>query len=148
MTLLSTYRKILGRYPKDTMRSVRIRMIPRFLQSVITFWLSIRSNRLVTLPPGLYKAGRDPLQTHETSYDSQYNPTDHMSRVLRHTDGLNLSNSCVSLAFLFLITRISADQSSFVGYPSEDCRLYSVDTYVCNLYSNYNIQINTLATYV
>ena len=50
-----------------------------------------------------------------------------MSRVLRHIDGLNLSNSCVSVAFLFLITRLSADQSTFVGYPSEDCRRYSID---------------------
>ena len=33
-----------------------------------------------------------------------------------------VSNSCVSVAFLFLITRFSADQSTFVGYPSEDCR--------------------------
>ena len=45
---------------------------------------------------------------------------DHRSRVLRHADGPNLSNSCVSVAFLFLITRTSADQSTFVGYPSED----------------------------
>ena len=44
-----------------------------------------------------------------------------MSRVLRRTDSLNLSNSCVFVAFLFLITRISADQSTFVGYPLEDC---------------------------
>ena len=35
---------------------------------------------------------------------------------------LNLSNSCVSVAFLFLISRPSADQSTFVGYPSEDYR--------------------------
>ena len=44
-----------------------------------------------------------------------------MSRVLRRVDVLNLSNSCVSIAFLFSITRISVDQSTFVGYPSEDC---------------------------
>ena len=42
----------------------------RSLQSVITFRLSPRSNQLVTLPPGLYKEGRDPLQTHSISYDS------------------------------------------------------------------------------
>ena len=71
--------------------------------------------------------GRDSLQTHAISYDSQYNPIDYMSRVLRHTDGLNLSNSCVSVA-LFLITRLSADQSTFVGYPSEDYRRYSIDS--------------------
>ena len=47
--------------------------------------------------------------------------------VLHHTDGLNLSNSCVSVAFLFLITRLSTDQSNFMGYPSEDCRWYSID---------------------
>ena len=45
-----------------------------------------------------------------------------MSRVLRRADGPNLSNSYVSVAFLFLITHTSADQSTFVGYPSEDCR--------------------------
>ncbi|XP_066316110.1 uncharacterized protein [Miscanthus floridulus] len=88
-----------------------------------------RSNQLVTLPPGLYKAGREPLQIHAISYDSQYNPTDHRSRVLRHTDSLNLSNSCVSVAFLFSITRLSVDQSTFVGYPSEDYRRYSIDAY-------------------
>jgi len=52
-----------------------------------------------------------------------------MSRVLRHADGPNLSNPCVSVAFLFLITRTTADQSTFVGYLSEDCRRYSVDSY-------------------
>ena len=87
--------------------------------------------------------GRDPLQTHAISYNSQYNPTNHGSRVLRHTDGLNLSNSCVSVAFLFLITHISADQSTFVGYPSEDCRQYSVDKFQVqskSLYQNNLIQ--------
>ena len=74
--------------------------------------------------------GRDPLQTHAISYDSQYNQINHRSRVLRHTDGPNLSNSCVSVAFLFSITRTSADQSIFVGYPSEDCRQYSVDSVI------------------
>ena len=73
--------------------------------------------------------GRDPLQTHTISYDSQYNPTDHRSRVLRRADDPNLSNLCVFVAFLFLITRISADQSSFVGYPLEDCRRYSIDNW-------------------
>ena len=34
------------------------------------FWLSPRSNQLVTLPLGLYKAGKDPLQRHAISYDS------------------------------------------------------------------------------
>ena len=51
-----------------------------------------------------------------------------MSRVLRRADGPNLSNSCVSVAFLFFITRTSTDQYTFMGYPSEDCRRYSVDT--------------------
>ena len=74
------------------------------------------------MSPRLYKTGRDPLKTHSTSYHSQYNPTDHRSRVLRRADVPNLSNSCVSIAFLFLITRLSADQSTFVGYPSKDCR--------------------------
>ena len=50
-----------------------------------------------------------------------------MSRVLHRADGSNLSNSCVSIAFLFLITRISADQSTFMGHPSEDCRASFVD---------------------
>ena len=58
-----------------------------------------------------------------------------MSRVLRHTDGLNLSNSCVSVAFLFLITRFSADQSTFVGYLSEDSRRYSIDTVLPDYYN-------------
>ena len=66
-------------------------------------------------------------QTHEISYDSQYNPKYHRSRVLRRVDGSNLSNSCVSIVFLFSITRISAVQSIFMGYPSEDYRRYSVD---------------------
>ena len=70
MTLLNASCKTSGRYPKDTMRSVRICMIPRFLYSVITFRLSLRSNQLVTLLPELYKVGRDPLQTHAISYDS------------------------------------------------------------------------------
>ena len=47
--------------------------------------------------------------------------------VLRRADGLNLSNSCVSIALLFLIMRTSADQSTFMGYRSEDCRRHSVD---------------------
>ena len=122
MTLLGASHKTFGRYPEDTMRSVRICLIPWFLYSIITFQLSLRFNRLVTLPAGLYKAGRDPLQTHVIAYDSQYKPTDHESRVLRHTDGLNLSNSCVSVAFLFLIILLSADQSTFVGYLSKVCR--------------------------
>ena len=45
-----------------------------------------------------------------------------MSRVLRYIDGLKLSNSCVSIAFLFLIICFSANQSTFVGYPLEDYR--------------------------
>ena len=52
-----------------------------------------------------------------------------MSRVLRRADGLNMSNSCVFVAFLFLITRTSVDQSTFVGYPLEDCRRYPVDIF-------------------
>ena len=99
-------------------------MIP----AVITYQLSPRSNRLVTLPPGYIRRVGDPLKTHVISYDSQYKPTDHKSRVLRRVDGPNLSKSCVSVAFLFLITCTSADQSTFVGYPSEDCRRYPVDT--------------------
>ena len=79
------------------------------------------------MSPRLYKTGRDPLKMDVILYDSQYKPTDHRSRVLCRADGPNLSNSCVSIAFLFLITRISADQSTFMGYPSEDCRRYSVD---------------------
>jgi len=51
-----------------------------------------------------------------------------MSMVLRHTNGLNLSNSCVYIAFLFLTSCSTADQSTFVGYPSEDCRRYSIDS--------------------
>ena len=50
--------------------------------------------------------------------------------VLHHTDSLTLSNLCVSIAFFFLITCLSADQSTFVGYPSEDCRQYSVNNIV------------------
>ena len=50
-----------------------------------------------------------------------------MSRVLRRADGPNLSNSCVSITFLFLITRTSTDQSTFMEYPSEDCRASFVD---------------------
>ena len=86
---------------------------------VICYYLPVISQIQPTcnLAPGLYKAGRDPLQTYAISYDSQYKSIDHRSRGLRHTDGLNLSNSCVSVAFLFLITRLSADQSTFVGYP-------------------------------
>ena len=50
--------------------------------------------------------------------------------MLRRSDGPNLSKSpslrlCV--AILFLISRSPADQSTFVGYPSEDYRRYSVD---------------------
>ena len=47
--------------------------------------------------------------------------------MLRRADGPNLSNSCVSVAFLFGITRISTDQSTFVGYPSKDYRRYFVN---------------------
>ena len=36
-TLVGAFRKTSGRYPKDTMRSIRICMISRFLQLVITF---------------------------------------------------------------------------------------------------------------
>ena len=75
------------------------------------------------------------------SFDSQYKPTDHRSRVLRHTNGLNLSNSCVSVAFLFLISRSSADQSTFVRYPSEDYRRYSVDNYLIFLPPTTKIQM-------
>ena len=39
-----------------------------------------------------------------------------------NADDPNLSNSYVSIALLFLITCTSADQSTFIGYPSEDCR--------------------------
>ena len=46
-----------------------------------------------------------------------------------HSDGLNLSNSCVSIAFLFSITRISTDQSTFMGYPLEDYQRYSIDSW-------------------
>ena len=74
----------------------------------------LRSNRLVTLSPGYIRWVGDPLKTHVISYDSQHKPTDHRSRVLRCVDGPNLSNSCVSVAFLFWITRISVDQSTFV----------------------------------
>ena len=70
------------------------------------------------------------LNTIDTiSYDSQYKPTDHRSRVLCRVDGLNLSNSCVSIAFLFLIMHTSANQSTFVGYPSEDYRASFVDSW-------------------
>ena len=50
-------------------------------------------NRLVTLPPRLYKAGRDPLEF--ISYTIQSNKViEH--RVLRRSDGMNLSKSLVS----------------------------------------------------
>ena len=45
-------------------------------------------NQLVTLPPGLYKAGRDPLEF--ISYSIQSNK-DTGRRVLRRSDGPNLS---------------------------------------------------------
>ena len=69
---------------------------------------------------------RHPI-TRAISYDSQYKPTDHRSRLLHRANGPKLSNSCVSVAFLFLITCTSADESTFLRYPSEDCRRYSVD---------------------
>ena len=59
-----------------------------------------------------------------------------MSRVLRRADWPNLSNLYVFVAFLFSITRISADQSIFVGYLSEDCRRYSIDTVPPNACKN------------
>ena len=51
--------------------------------------------------------------------------------MLRRSDGPNLSKSSslrLCVAILFLISRSPADQSTFVGYPSEDYRRYSVDT--------------------
>ena len=53
---------------------------------------ALRGTAMLGTSCKLYKAGRDPLQTHVISYDSQYNPTDHGSRVLRRADGPNLSN--------------------------------------------------------
>ena len=50
-------------------------------------------NRLVTLPPNLYKAGRDPLEC--ISYSIQ-STKDIGCRVLCRSDGLNLSKSLVS----------------------------------------------------
>ena len=47
--------------------------------------------------------------------------------VLRHIDGLNLSNLYVSIAFLFLISCFSINQSIFMGYSLEDYRRYCVD---------------------
>ena len=72
--------------------------------------------------PGYIRQVGDPLKTHAMSYGSQYKPTDHRSRVLCRANGPNLSNSCVAISFLFLITRTSVDQSTFVGYPSKDYR--------------------------
>ena len=50
-------------------------------------------NRLVTLPPRLYKVGRDPLEI--ISYSIQYTK-DTGCRVLHRSDGLNLSKLLVS----------------------------------------------------
>ena len=50
--------------------------------------------------------------------------------MLRRSDGPNLSKSSslrLCVAILFLISRSPADQSTFVGHPSEDYRRYSVD---------------------
>jgi len=54
-------------------------------------------NRPVTLPYRLYKAGRDPLECISYSIQS----TEHTwRRVLRRSDGLNLSKSLVSMLVL------------------------------------------------
>ena len=54
-------------------------------------------NRLVTLPPRLYKAGREPLKI--ISYSMQ-STKDIGRRVLRRSDGLNLSKSLISALVL------------------------------------------------
>ena len=52
-----------------------------------------------------------------------------MSRVLRRADGLNLSNSYVSVAFLFLVSRIPPINLPSRESPSVDCRAYLVDSH-------------------
>ena len=64
-----------------------------------------------------------------------------MSRVLRRADGPNLSSSCVSIAFLFLITRTSVDQSTFMGYPSVGLgvRLTETDRFGSSVYDTNSV---------
>ena len=73
-------------------------------------------NRLVTLPPRLYKAGREPLKI--ISYSMQ-STKDIGRRVLCRSDGPNLSKS-MSLRLCHHpvpITRTSTDSSTTVGIP-------------------------------
>ena len=94
---------------------------------LLLFRWSPRSNRLITLPPGLYKAGRDPykmIANHTIANTNQQTTWVRYYVILTAWTCLTR----VSIAFLSLISRYSTDQSTFVGYPSKDCRRYSVDT--------------------
>ena len=89
-------------------------------------------DRLVTLPPRLHKAGRDPLEF--ISYSIQ-STEDTGCRVLRRSDSPNLSKS-LSLRpchHSVPITRTSTNYLLPWVYPSVDCRLDFVDSGVCVL---------------
>ena len=69
-----------------------------------------RNNRSVTLPPELYKAGRDPLVFISSLV---------IQSTKRQADGPNLSNRCLlrSMPPSGSLTRTSTDSSTTVGIP-------------------------------
>ena len=85
-------------------------------------------NRPVTLPSRLYKAGRDPL---ECIWYSIQSTEDTGRRVLRRSDGLNLSKSLCLCAYVAIRLLLRAPPPIHLlpwAYPLVDCRPDFVDS--------------------
>jgi len=90
-------------------------------------WIDLGLNRLVTLPPRLYKAGRDPLESNTQSIQNNKAHDVGFYVTLTAWTCINLM-SCVFVNIWFLIMRTPTNHLLPWVYPSIDYQLDFIDT--------------------